>query len=84
MSDRAAVLSDFVTAALALMREGLSGLPPEKAILVDRAQKMGADVGVVFFPGAGNVTVALHFPDPSAEPATLFRIQVPFPEASTT
>jgi hypothetical protein len=83
MSDREKLLADFVSAALALMCEGLRGLSPEKAVLVDRAQKMGADVVLVFSPGAGNVTGALHFPDPDAEPAMLFRIVVPSPEAVT-
>jgi hypothetical protein len=78
MSDREAeLLKNFVDAALALMSEGLSGLPPEKAILVDRAQRLGADVALVFAPGAGTVVGALHFPDPSAEPAKLFQIEVP-------
>jgi hypothetical protein len=83
MSDREKLLADFVDAALALMKEGLSGLSLENAVLVERAQKMGADVVLVFSPGAVNVTGALHFPDPDAEPAMLFRIVVPFPEEAT-
>jgi hypothetical protein len=83
MTNRDALLKNFVDAALELMKEGLSGLSLGNAVLVERAQKMGADVVLVFSPGAGNVTGALHFPDPSAEPAMLFRIQVPFPEVST-
>ena len=82
-TDRDALLKNFVDAALALMQEGLSGLSPEKAVLVERAQKMGADVCLVFAPGAGTVVGALHFPDPSAEPATLFQIVVPSSEGST-
>jgi hypothetical protein len=82
-TDKEKLLADFVTAALALMREGLSGLSIEKAFHVDRAQKMGADVVLVFAPGAGTVVGALHFPDPAAEPATLFKIVVPSPEGST-
>jgi hypothetical protein len=76
-------LKIFVDAALELMKAGLSSLPIERMLYVEQAQKLGADVGIVFFPGAGNVTVALHFPDPSTEPATLFQIVVPFPEVST-
>ena len=34
MSDRDTLIKNFVDAALALMREGLSGLNPEKAVLV--------------------------------------------------
>jgi len=83
MSDRDALLKNFVDAALELMKEGLSGLNVEKALAVSGAQQMGADIVLVFSPGAGNVTVALHFPDPDAEPATLFRIVVPIPEGVT-
>lgn len=83
MSDRDTLIKNFVDAALALMREGLSGLNPEKAVLVDRAQKMGADVVLVFAPGAGTIVGALHFPDPAADTPELFRIVVPFPEGST-
>jgi hypothetical protein len=52
-------------------------------LYVEQAQKLGADVVLVFAPGAGTVVGALHFPDPSAEPATLFQIVVPSPEVST-
>ena len=83
MSDRKILLDEFIAAALALMTEGLSGLSVENALLVARAQTVGADVVLVFSPGAGNVTGALHFPDPSAEPAMLFRIVVPSPEGSS-
>jgi hypothetical protein len=81
--DRPTLLRNFVDAALALMSEGLSGLSVENALLVAQAQAAGADVVLVFSPGAGNVTGALHFPDPSAEPAMLFRIVVPSPKGST-
>jgi hypothetical protein len=83
MSDRDVLVKNFVDVALDLMKSGLSELPLENAVLVERAQKMGADVGIVFFPGAGTIVGCLHFPDPDAEPATLFRILVPFPEASS-
>jgi hypothetical protein len=83
MSDRDALLKNFVNAALELMKEGLSGLNVEKALLVSRAQSMGADIGIVFFPGAGTVVGCLHFPDQDAEPATLFRIVIPVPEGVT-
>ena len=77
MTDREKLLADFVSAALALMCEGLSGLPAEKALHVDRAQKMGADVVLVFAPGAGTIVGALHPPDPDADVMELFRLVVP-------
>jgi hypothetical protein len=83
MSDRDVLVKNFVDVALDLMKSGLSELSLENAVLVERAQKMGADVVLVFSPGAGNVTGALHFPDPDAEPAMLFRIVVPFPGGVT-
>ncbi|HEX9849264.1 hypothetical protein [Candidatus Deferrimicrobium sp.] len=79
-TDRDKLLADFVTAALELMKEGLSGLNVEKAFHVSRAQQMGADVVLVFAPGAGTVVGCLHFPDPDADTPELFRIVVPFPE----
>lgn len=81
--ERAALLKNFVDAALALMGEGLSGLNAEKAILVDRAQKMGADVCLVFAPGAGTIVGALHPCEPGADVLELFRIVIPSPEGST-
>ena len=83
MTPRDELLKNFVDAALALMAEGLSGLSIEKAFHVSRAQQMGADVCLVFAPGAGTVVGCLHFPDPDADTPELFRIVVPFPEAST-
>lgn len=80
MSDREKLLSDFVTAALELMKEGLSGLSVEKAFHVNQAQKMGADICLVFAPGAGTVVGCLHPPEPDADVAELFRIIVPFLE----
>lgn len=80
MTDRDVLLKNFVDAALALMAEGLSGLSVEQAILVERAQKVGADVVLVFAPGAGTIVGALHPPDPDADVHELFRIVVPFPE----
>jgi hypothetical protein len=82
-TDRDALLKIFVDAALELMKAGLSSLPIERMLYVEQAQKLGADVVLVFAPGAGTVVGALHFPDPSAEPATLFQIVVPSPEVST-
>ena len=82
MSDREKILADFVTAALELMKAGLSGLSIEKAFHVDRAQKMGADVVLVFAPGAGTIVGALHPLDPDADVAELFRIVVPSSEVS--
>lgn len=82
-TDRDALLKNFVDAALELMKAGLSSLPIERMLYVSQAQKMGADVVLVFAPGAGTIVGALHFPDPAAEPATLFKIVVPSPEGST-
>jgi hypothetical protein len=82
MSDREKLLADFVDAALALMKEGLSGLTVEKAILVERAQAAGADVCLVFSPGAQKIVLALHPADPDADVVELLRIVVPFPEVS--
>ncbi len=75
MTDRNALLRRFVDAALALMSEGLAGLEPRKAHLVDRAQQAGADVCLVFSPGAGSIVAALHSPDPAVDPVELFRIE---------
>ena len=83
MTARDALLKAFIDAALALMKEGLSQLSVEKAFHVDRAQKMGADVCLVFSPGTGNVVGALHPPEPDADVLELFRIVVPFPEGVT-
>ena len=83
MTDRDKLLADFVTASLALMCEGLGGLSPEKALQVAQAQAAGADVVLGFAPGVGAVVGCLHFPDPDADTPELFRIVVPFPEAST-
>jgi hypothetical protein len=80
---KAELLKNFVDAALALMSAGLSGLSVEKAFHVSRAQQMGADIGIVFFPGAGTIVGALHPPDPDADVLELFRILVPSPEGST-
>ena len=83
MPDRDVLLKNFVDAALELMKEGLSQLSIEKAFHVSRAQQMGADVCLVFAPGAGTVVGCLHFPDPDADTPELFRIVLPIPEAST-
>lgn len=81
--DRDKLLADFVTAALELLKRGLSDLPVEKAFHVARAQQMGADVCLVFAPGAGTVVGALHPPEPDADVLELFRVVVPVPEAVT-
>jgi hypothetical protein len=83
MSDREKILADFVQAALELMKAGLSQLPVEKAFHVSQAQKMGADICLVFAPGAGTIVGALHPPDPDAEVLELFQIVVAVPEGST-
>jgi len=80
MTIRDDLLKNFVDAALALMGEGLSGLSSGQAVLVDRAQKVGADVVLVFAPGAGTIVGALHPPNPDGDVLELFRIVVPFPE----
>jgi len=80
MTDRDALLKNFVDAALALMKVGLSGLNLEKAFYVEQEQKMGADVCLVFAPGAGTIVGCLHPPDPAADVHELFRIVVPVPE----
>lgn len=48
VTDRDTLLKNFIDASLALMQEGLAGLSPEKAVLVDRAQRAGVDVCQVF------------------------------------
>ena len=84
MTDRRSeLLKNFIDAALELMKAGLSQLPVEKAFHVDRAQQMGADVCLVFAPGAGTVVGCLHPPEPDADVLELFRIVVPSPEGST-
>jgi hypothetical protein len=81
---KAELLKNFVDSALELMKAGLADLCVEKALLVSRAQAAGADIGIVFFPGAGTIVGCLHFPaDQDAEPATLFRIVLPVPEGTT-
>ena len=77
MTDRDKLLADYTSAALALMCEGLRGLSVEKAALVVAAQERGADVCLVFAPGAGTVVGCLHPPDPDADVLELFRIVVP-------
>jgi hypothetical protein len=81
-SDRDALLKNFIDAALELMKAGLAGLSIEQAVLVDRSQKMGADVVLVFSPGAGVIVGALHPADPAADVLELFRIVVPSSEVS--
>jgi hypothetical protein len=80
--DRAALLKNFTDAALALMAEGLSGLTPERAALVDRAQRMGNDIVLAFAPAVGSVVVALHPADPDADPVELFKVFIPSSEVS--
>ncbi len=77
MPDRAALVKGFVDAALKLMEEGLSGLSPEKAAQVDFAQRRGADISLVFAPGAGPVVAALHVPGSDVDPVEIFRVVIP-------
>ena len=76
-SDKEKLLDDFIRAARALTAEGLSGLPPEKAVLVDAAQRAGADVVLVYVTSTEFVVGALHPLDPAADPVELFRIEMP-------
>ena len=79
MSDRDALLKNFVDAALELMKRGLSDLPAAAALALNAAQNAGGDIVMVFSPAAGNVTVALHMEGSDADPIPLFRVAVPFP-----
>lgn len=83
MSDRDALLKNFVDAALELMKRGLSDLPAGAALALNAAQNAGGDIVLIFNPRAGNVTVALDPPHPDADPIPLFRIVLPFPEGIT-
>jgi hypothetical protein len=74
--NRDELLRTFHDAAIAVTREGLSGLTLETAILVDAAIKSGADVCLVYAPSVPAVIGALHPPDPGADPVELFRIEV--------
>ena len=74
MSDREKLLADFIDAALKLMQEGLSGLTVENALLVARAQQMGADVVLVFAPGAGTVVGGISPTDRRLPLIPLFKI----------
>jgi hypothetical protein len=82
MSDRAELLQNFIVAARLLAAEGMSGLNPEKALLVNAAQERGADVILMYVTSTETVIGALHFPDPAADPVELFRIVVPSSEVS--
>ena len=53
----------------------LSKCPP--GTIADAAQRAGADIVLVFSPGAQTIVGALHFPDPNADPAERFRIVFP-------
>jgi hypothetical protein len=81
--DRSTLLQNFIDAALALMKAGLSSLPIERMLYVEQAQKLGADVVLVFAPGAGTIVGALHPPDPDADVMELFRLVVPVSEGSS-
>jgi len=83
MKDRDELLKNFVDAALELMKEALAGLPLERAMLVNVAQKKGFDVCLAFSPGAGTVVVALHQEGGDAEPVTLCQIQIPRDEGNS-
>jgi hypothetical protein len=76
MSNRDALLKNFVDSALALMGEGLSGLSPEKAILVDAALKAGSEICLVYATSGATVIGALHPPGPDADPIELFRVEI--------
>lgn len=75
MTTRNELLQDFLQAARALAAEGLSGLKPEEAILVDRAQRAGADVCLVYVTSTDFVVGALHPLDPASDPVEIFRIE---------
>ena len=83
MSDRNKLVADFIRSARALAAEGMSGLNAKKAVLVAGALERGADIVIVFNTSSSTVIGAIHFPDPGADPAELFRIVVPSPEGVT-
>lgn len=70
------MVENFTDAARAVAAEGLSGLSPEKAILVDAAQKAGAEICLVYATSTSTVIGALHPPDPGADPIELFRVEI--------
>jgi hypothetical protein len=74
-SDRDALLKDFISAARALVGEGLSGLNPEKAVLADQAMRRGADVVLIHAISSGAVICALSLP--SGDATEIFRIKTP-------
>lgn len=77
MTAREKLLADYITAARALAAEGMSGLNPEKAILVNAAQERGADVILMYVTSTETVIGALNLPNPDSNPVELFRIEMP-------
>jgi hypothetical protein len=70
---RSELLANYISAARALAAEGLSGLDPEKAVLVDAAQQAGADVILMYVTSTETVIGALNLPN--GDPVTIFRIE---------
>lgn len=75
MTDRNKLLADYIDAARALAAEGLSGLDPEKARLVNAAMAAGAEVVLVYSTSSGTVIGALHSTVRDVDPVELFRIE---------
>ena len=76
MSDRRSeLLAAYIPAARALAAEGLSALNPEKMVLVDAAQRAGADVILMFVTSTETVLGVLNLPNPDSDPVTIFRIE---------
>jgi hypothetical protein len=76
LSDKSVLIKNFVDSALALVAEGLSGLNPEKAVLVDAALKAGSEICLVYATSGATVIGALHPPGPDADPIELFRVEI--------
>jgi len=75
MTDRDRLLKSYIEAARALVAAGLSGLAPEKAVLVNAAMDRGAEVVLVHNTSTATVIAALHHPSPDVDPVELFRIE---------
>jgi hypothetical protein len=75
MSDRGKILQNFKVAARALIAEGLSGLNPTKAILVDAAMKAGADPVLIYSSTTEKIIGAIAPLDPEGDPLEVFRIE---------
>jgi hypothetical protein len=76
MTNRDKLLATFIDAARALAGEGMGGLNPEKAIIVDAAMKNGADVILMYVTSTETVIGALNLPTSDSDPVTLFRIEM--------